>query len=143
MNIDEYLVQSDTHGRPGKSDQDGCYIIKVDDHDVGLIQWHFGDYPEYAREVQMSGSAWVDVLIGNRDSRNRGVGSESTRKFVEDVLFADPRIQRCAIDPDPENHRAIRANEKAGFRHVRTYRKNTDGIDSYLMTWERPVAQRP
>ena len=134
----EYEPRS--RGEPNEFDKTGRYIINVDDQDIGLVQWHFGDYPEYASEVPSSDSAWVDVLIGLPEWRNRGVGSVLTRQFVEDVVFADPAIQRCAIDPDPENRPAIRAYEKAGFRYVRSYRSEVDGLDAYLMVMERPIA---
>ncbi len=116
------------------------YPQLIQSRDNYLVQWHFGDYPEYAAEVEMSGSAWVDVLIGLPEWRNRGVGSVLVRQFVEDVVFADPTVQRCAIDPDPENNPAIRAYEKAGFRYVRSYRSEVDGLDAYLMVLERPAA---
>jgi RimJ/RimL family protein N-acetyltransferase len=131
----EPSTQSESHGLH----KTARYIVDVDGHDIGLAQWHFGDYPEYASEVQSSGSVWVDVLIGLPEWRNRGLGSELTSQFVHEIVFADPTIQRCAIDPDPENGPAIRAYEKAGFRHARTYRSETDGLSAYLMVLERPL----
>jgi aminoglycoside 6'-N-acetyltransferase len=47
----------------------------------------------------------------------RGHGSALIRRFVDDRLQnGAPRI---VTDPDPANHRAIRAYEKAGFANDR------------------------
>jgi aminoglycoside 6'-N-acetyltransferase-1b len=39
------------------------------------------------------------------------------RAFVQ-FLFADPAVTRIQTDPTPENRRAIRCYEKAGFRAI-------------------------
>ena len=39
---------------------------------------------------------------------------------MEDIVFADPSIDTCIIDPEITNTAAIRAYEKAGFVAVRT-----------------------
>ncbi len=55
----------------------------------------------------------------------RGHGSAFIRAFVDDRLAQGaPRI---VTDPDPENPRAIRAYEKAGFEKVRLV-DTPDGI---------------
>ena len=36
------------------------------------------------------------------------------------MLFSDPAVTRIQTDPSPDNHRAIRSYEKAGFRAVKT-----------------------
>jgi RimJ/RimL family protein N-acetyltransferase len=41
-------------------------------------------------------------------------------RFVDDVVFADPSVRACVIDPELANVAAIRAYEKAGFVPVRT-----------------------
>ena len=127
-------------GEPNIEDKTDCYIVTVDATDIGLIQTSlFADYPEHAAEVQVPESAGVDVLIGLPEWRNRGVGSALIKQFVNEVVFANPAVQRCTIDPDPENRRAIRAYEKVGFRYVRSYRSKISDIDAYLMVLERPV----
>ena len=51
-------------------------------------------------------------------------------------LFRDTSVTRIQTDPDPENHRAIRCYEKAGFRAVRTI-TTPDGPALYLIQ-DRP-----
>lgn len=125
-------------GADGKTDR---YVISVDDHDIGLIQTYLvADHPAYAAEVQIPGSAGIDVLIGLPEWRNRGVGTGLIRHFLDEVVFVNPSVRHCTIGPEPENKRAIRAYEKVGFRHVRTYRSKLEGWDVYLMVKERESA---
>ena len=48
----------------------------------------------------------------------QGLGTQMVRLLVSE-LFADPRVTRVQVDPSPDNARAIRCYEKAGFRRVR------------------------
>ncbi|MDP6822002.1 MAG: GNAT family N-acetyltransferase [Dehalococcoidia bacterium] len=114
------------------------FIISVDTADIGVIQtYRLADYPDHAAEVQLPDSSGIDVFIGIPEWRDRGVGTAIVRQFVAEVVFADQSVQRCAIDPEPENRRAIRAYEKAGFQHVRSYRSQANDVDVYLMATER------
>ena len=45
----------------------------------------------------------------------RGLGTRMVKAFVA-LLFADPAVTRIQTDPAPDNLRAIRCYEKAGFR---------------------------
>ncbi len=127
-------------GEPNDEDKTDCYVIRVDAIDIGIIQAsNFSDYPDHAAEMQISDAAGVDVLIGLHEWRDRGIGTAVISKVLNDVIFANPAIQRCSIDPHPDNRRAIRAYEKAGFRYVRTYRSEVENVDIYLMVLERPA----
>ena len=66
---------------------------------------HLGDLPP--------GSRGIDQFIGEPDMIGRGHGSALIRAHV-DRLFA-AGAPAVGTDPDPENARAIRAYEKAGF----------------------------
>lgn len=63
---------------------------------------------------QPFGTLGIDVSIGVPELVGVGHGSAIVRQFVEE-LFAEG-APRVIIDPDPENLRAIRAYEKAGFK---------------------------
>jgi len=94
--MEQYIVYTD--GRPFAYIQ--CYDPKVWP-DNGL-----GEHPE--------GTRGVDQFIGELDMTGQGHGSAFLRTFIERVLAQGaPRI---ITDPDPDNARAIRAYEKAGFR---------------------------
>ena len=101
------------------------YIVSAEKKPFGYLQcyrltdWNicFGAQPEETRGI--------DQMIGVPDMIGRGHGSGFIRVFIEDLLAnGTPRV---VTDPDPENTRAIRAYEKAGF--VRDRKVDTpDGI---------------
>src|SRR4051812_26037843 len=80
-----------------------CYAIS---------KWNagFGQQPE--------GTRGIDQFIGEPDMIGRGHGSALIRRFVDNLLGRG--IPRVVTDPDPDNGRAVRAYEKAGFerRHM-------------------------
>src|SRR5436305_7938503 len=89
------------------------YIVSLDAAPLGYLQcyrltdWNicFGPQPEATRGI--------DQMIGEPDMIGRGHGSDFIRAFIEGMLATGtPRI---VTDPDPNNARAIRAYEKAGF----------------------------
>ncbi len=59
----------------------------------------------------------IDQFLAHEDQLGRGLGTAMVRAFVA-RLFADPAVTRVQVDPSPENGRAIRCYEKAGFRAV-------------------------
>jgi aminoglycoside 6'-N-acetyltransferase len=62
------------------------------------------------------GSRGIDQYIGEADMLDRGHGTAFVRAHVERLLAEGaPAI---GTDPHPDNARAIRAYEKAGFRKV-------------------------
>jgi len=114
------------------------YVITVDGAGIGIIQAAvLANYPETAAEVGIPNAAGVDVYIGESEWRDRGVGTLAIRQFVNEIVFAIPGVEICTVDPEPENTRAIRAYEKAGFRYVWTYHSEDSGYDVYLMWQER------
>ena len=86
------------------------FIIVEDGRDVGIVQYH---HP-YA-DTDDDWSAGIDIYIGERDARDRGLGTEAVRTML-DYLCEVRRVHRVTIDPDVRNARAIHAYQKAGFR---------------------------
>jgi aminoglycoside 6'-N-acetyltransferase len=76
-----------------------------------LTDWNIG----YAD--QPVGTRGIDQFIGEPDMISRGHGSALTRQFTDGLLAAG--LPRMVTDPDPNNLRAIRAYEKAGFQRDR------------------------
>jgi aminoglycoside 6'-N-acetyltransferase len=73
-----------------------------------LSAWDSGFGP------QPAGTRGLDQFIGEPDMLGRGHGSAFIRAFAEQLLTnGTPRV---VIDPDPNNTRAIRAYENAGFK---------------------------
>ena len=135
----EEVIRSKWESRArGEDEKTRIFVINVDVCDIGVIQtYRLADYPEHAAEIQIPDSSGIDVFIGLPEWRNRGVGAALVRQFVDEIVFADRSIQHCVIDPEPENRRAIRAYEKAGFQHVRSYRSDANDVDVYLMVNDR------
>ena len=101
------------------------FIVSFRGNDFGYIQcydltaWNsgFGEHPK--------GTRGIDLFIGEPEMIERGHGSGLIRAFVEERLARG--LPRMVTDPDPENQRAIRAYEKAGFEKVRLV-DTPDGI---------------
>jgi RimJ/RimL family protein N-acetyltransferase len=60
----------------------------------------------------------IDQFLANAEQLGQGLGTAMVRAFVA-RLFVDPAVTRIQVDPSPDNRRAIRCYEKAGFRAVR------------------------
>jgi RimJ/RimL family protein N-acetyltransferase len=81
--------------------------------------------------------AGMDLFLANENDRGRGLGTELVKEFAE-KLFAEG-ITKIQIDPSPENPRAIRCYEKAGF--VRQREIVTPDGPALLMTLS-PISDR-
>ena len=64
----------------------------------------------------------IDPFLCDARDLDQGLGTRMVKAFAE-MLFADPAVTRIQTDPAPDNLRAIRCYEKAGFRprgHIAT-----------------------
>lgn len=59
----------------------------------------------------------IDQFLADPDNLGKGLGSEMVAQFVQ-LLFENPAVTKVQTDPAPNNLRAIRCYEKAGFRRV-------------------------
>ena len=92
------------------------YIVSTDCRAFGYLQcydltaWNsgFGEQPK--------GTRGIDLFIGEADMIEQGHGAGMIRVFVDERLGSG--APRVVTDPDPENTRALRAYEKAGFVRV-------------------------
>ena len=107
------------------------FIVATDGRPFGYIQcyrlsaWDCGFGP------QPPATRGIDQFIGEPDLIGCGHGTNFIRQFVDEALN---RIPRVVTDPDPANHRAIRAYEKAGFERDRVV--NTPDGPALLMRRE-------
>ena len=100
------------------------FIFSVDGEPAGYIQYWFighhqngtwiADHPWLA-ELPPD-AIGVDLTIGEAALLSRGVGSDVLRLFTERLVAEGHRT--IIIDPDPENGRAVKAYEKAGYRPI-------------------------
>ena len=99
--------------------RDRGYIALGASREVGYIQSYV---------VKDSGDGWwpgeqdpgargIDQFLAEEIQLGRGIGTRLILSFVAQ-LFADPGVTRIQADPSPNNARAIRCYEKAGFRRV-------------------------
>lgn len=135
--MDEVIAQYEAKVAPNaKTD---AFIVHLDGRPAGYIQcYRVGDYPDYAKELDEDPDAWaIDIFIGENDVRERGIGSRAIERLVEDWIFSQPGVTTCFICPNPENERAVRAYEKAGFRHVKTAWIESERAYQYVMRRDR------
>lgn len=92
-------------------------IVELNGRPIAYLQSydpHLEDDHPYAD--QPFGTLGIDLSIGPPDVVGIGHGSAIVRQFVG-ALFEEG-APRVIIDPHPDNGRAIRAYEKAGFRPI-------------------------
>jgi aminoglycoside 6'-N-acetyltransferase len=90
-------------------------IVELDGKPIAYLQSydpHLEDGHPY--QDQPFGTLGMDISIGPPELVGKGHGSAIVRQFI-DMLFKEG-APRVVIDPHPDNLRAIRAYEKAGFR---------------------------
>jgi AacA4 family aminoglycoside N(6')-acetyltransferase len=78
----------------------------------------------------------IDQSIADPQLIGKGLGTILVRSLV-DLLFSDPQVTKVQTDPAPNNHRAIRCYEKAGFRRVKII-ETPDGPALYMQQ-NRPL----
>ena len=90
------------------------YVVTTNDRPFGYLQCYDPMvWPDNGLGAHPAGTRGIDQFIGESEMLERGHGSAFIRIFIERLLKAgSPRV---ITDPDPNNHRAIRAYEKAGF----------------------------
>lgn len=92
-------------------------VVELDGRPIAYLQSydpHMEDDHPYAD--QPFGTVGIDLTIGPPELVGVGHGSAIVRQFVEELL--EEGAPRVIIDPHPDNGRAIRAYEKAGFRAI-------------------------
>jgi RimJ/RimL family protein N-acetyltransferase len=78
----------------------------------------------------------IDQFLADADQLGRGLGTAMVSAFVA-RLFEDPAVTRVQTDPAPDNRRAVRCYEKAGFRPDREI--DTPDGRALVMYCERPA----
>jgi len=90
------------------------FIVASDDRPFAYLQCCDPTaWPDNGLGEQPDGARGIDQFIGEPDMIDCGHGSALIRAFTDGLLAAG--TPRVVTDPDPENARAIRSYEKAGF----------------------------
>jgi RimJ/RimL family protein N-acetyltransferase len=117
-----------------KEERVECFVMMYGERPIGFIQQYpVDDANPYAPYVpSLARAAGIDLFIGEPDLVHRGLGSALIRRFLEEVVFAGD-VSVCVIDPSERNRIAIRAYEKAHFRHIATFQQEGERDRTYLM----------
>jgi aminoglycoside 6'-N-acetyltransferase len=115
------------------------FIIEVDGQAAGVIKWYrLGDHPDYYQHLAVEAEAVsIDLFIGESAFIHKGVGPRAICKLLREVVFPLIPHKVCYIGPEQSNSAAIRAYEKAGFRHIKTVLVPGERDLIYLMRVEQ------
>jgi aminoglycoside 6'-N-acetyltransferase len=131
--IDEIQAQPSVArwwGRPDEEDlrrqaagqsEETSFAITVDGAVAGLIQYTEENEPMYRH-------AGIDLFL-SEEFQGRTLGTDAVRTLAR-YLVHERGHHRLTIDPAADNHVAIRAYEKVGFRPVgvmRQYERSPEG----------------
>jgi aminoglycoside 6'-N-acetyltransferase len=90
------------------------FVVSLGGHPFAYLQCYDPTaWSDNGFGAQPSGTRGIDQFIGAPDMMGQGHGAAFIRSFVDDLLHAG--TPRVVTDPDPDNSRAVRAYEKAGF----------------------------
>lgn len=92
------------------------YIAMLGVEPIGYAQSYIalGSGDGWWEDETDPGVRGIDQSLANSTDLNKGLGTALVRALVRQ-LFADPAVTKTQTDPAPDNHRAIRCYEKAGF----------------------------
>jgi AacA4 family aminoglycoside N(6')-acetyltransferase len=109
------------------------YIAMLDDQPIGYAQSYtaLGSGGGWWEGETDPGVRGIDQSLAEATLLGQGIGTHMVRALV-DLLFADPLVSKIQIDPAPNNARAIRCYEKAGFTQQKTI-VTPDGAAVYMV----------
>ena len=92
------------------------YIAMLGEEPIGYAQSYvaLGSGDGWWETETDPGVRGIDQSLANPTHLNKGLGTKLVRTLIEQ-LFANPAVTAIQTDPAPNNHRAIRCYEKAGF----------------------------
>jgi RimJ/RimL family protein N-acetyltransferase len=116
-----------------------CFLVLYDAGPAAFIEsCRLEDFPAEKAELRIpANAAGVDTFIGETDFLHKGFGAVYIRKFLKEIIFREPAINYCIVDPDPANKIAVRAWEKAGFSFSHQVWNDEDKVMAHIMTVNR------
>lgn len=118
-----------------------AYIATLDNEPIGYAQLYIA--------LGSGGGGWenetdpgvrgIDQSLANPSHLGKSLGTKLVRALVE-MLFKDPEVPKIQTDPSPDNLRAIRCYEKAGFVRQKTI-DTPDGPAVYMVQTQRAFEQ--
>jgi AacA4 family aminoglycoside N(6')-acetyltransferase len=109
------------------------YIAMLGEEPIGYAQSYvaLGSGDGWWEEETDPGVRGIDLSLANATQLNKGLGTKLVRTLVE-RLFSDRTVTKIQTDPTPNNHRAIRCYEKAGFVQEKVI-TTPDGLAVYMV----------
>jgi AacA4 family aminoglycoside N(6')-acetyltransferase len=109
------------------------YIAMLGTEPIGYAQSYvaMGSSDGWWEDETDPGVRGIDQSLANPMQLNQGIGTNLVRSLVE-LLFSDPAVTKIQTDPAPNNYRAIRCYEKAGFVRERVI-ATPDGPAVYMV----------
>lgn len=118
------------------------YIVTFDGRKIGYVQSWYPASVDTKNDLWINdlpeGSIGIDITIGEIDAVDKGFGTEIIKAFCTKLY--DENALHLIIDPDPENIRAVRCYEKAGF--VRDKLIETSDGPALLMHHDRRTVEQ-
>lgn len=113
------------------------YIAMLDNEPMGYAQSYvaLGSGNGWWEEETDPGVRGIDQSLADPSQLGKGLGTKLVRALVE-MLFNDPEVTKIQTDPSPDNLRAIRCYEKAGFVPQQTI-NTPDGPAVYMVQTRR------
>ncbi|QHE85718.1 AacA4 family aminoglycoside N(6')-acetyltransferase [Hydrogenophaga sp. BPS33] len=114
-----------------------AYIALLDGEPMGYAQSYvaMGSGGGWWEAETDPGVRGIDQSLADSEQLGKGLGTLLVCALTE-LLFADPSVTKIQTDPAPENHRAIRCYEKAGFVRQGTI-TTPDGPAVYMVQTRR------
>ncbi|MBX3619217.1 MAG: AacA4 family aminoglycoside N(6')-acetyltransferase [Rhizobacter sp.] len=129
--LDEVLAQY----RPSTLAQASVtpYIAMLGDEPIGYAQSYvaLGSGDGWWEDETDPGVRGIDQSLADPSQLGKGLGTRLVRALVA-RLFEDPSVTAIQTDPSPDNARAIRCYEKAGFVRLKTL-VTPDGPAAYMV----------
>lgn len=109
------------------------YIAMLGDEPFGYAQSYvaLGSGNGWWEDETDPGVRGIDQSLANPTQLNMGLGTRLVSALIE-LLFSDPAVTNIQTDPAPDNLRAIRCYEKAGFVQKKTI-TTPDGPAVYMV----------
>jgi len=113
------------------------YIAMLDNEPMGYAQAYvaLGSGSGWWEDETDPGVRGIDQSLADPSQLGKGLGTQLVRALVE-MLFNDPEVTKIQTDPSPDNLRAIRCYEKAGFMPQQTI-DTPDGPAVYMVQTRR------
>jgi aminoglycoside 6'-N-acetyltransferase len=93
------------------------WIAMLDSRAFAYIQdYDIHGWPGHHFDFLPPGSRGIDLFIGDSGLTGLGYGSKLLLQHADALIGRN--VPALGIDPHPDNHAAIRANQKAGFTAV-------------------------